>query len=219
MPVSGATITEFDDCMKEHGCTPTEYMYSLGIFENKTIAAHCIQLTENDIDILAKCGVSVATNPKSNLKLGNGIAPVYELDKAGVNVCIGTDSTASNNSLNMFAELNYCALLQKGKKGDSTAIPAKKAFEFATVNGAKAIGIEKLGKIEEGWKADIVLLDLNVPQMIPFREPYSMLCYCADGSETDTVILNGRVVMKNKKLLTIDEEQLYYNINKFAGVL
>ena len=213
------SVTEFNDCMKEHGCTPTEYMYSLGIFENKTIAAHCIQLTEKDIEILAQCNVSVATNPKSNLKLGNGIAPIYELDKAGVNICIGTDSTASNNSLNMFSELNYCALLQKGKLGDSTAIPAKKAFEFATINGAKAIGIEKLGKLEEGWKADIVLLDLNQPQMIPFREPYSMLCYCADGSETDTVILNGKIVMKNKKLTTIDEEQLYYNINKFAGTL
>ena len=213
------SVTEFRDCMKEHGCTPTEYMHSLGIFENKTVAAHCIQLSPNDIRILAENGVSVASNPKSNLKLGNGIAPLYELDKAGVNVCLGTDSTASNNSLNMFAELNYAALLQKGKLGDSTAIPAKKAFEFATVNGAKAIGIEKLGKIEEGWKADITLLDLHVPQMVPFREPYSMICYCADGSEADTVILNGKIVMKNKKLLTIDEEQLYYNVNKIAEVI
>lgn len=213
------SVTEFEDCMKANGCTPTEYMYNLGIFENKTIAAHCIQLTEKDIEILAKCGVSVASNPKSNLKLGNGIAPIYELDKAGVNVCLGTDSTASNNSLNMFAELNYCALLQKGRLGDSTAIPAKKAFEFATVNGARAIGIENLGKIEKGWKADITLLNLNLPQMIPFRDPYSMICYCADGSETDTVILNGKIVMKHKELLTIDEEQLYYNIRKMAEVL
>ena len=137
----------------------------------------------------------------------------------GKYVCLGTDSTASNNSLNMFSELNYCALLQKGRLGDSTAIPARKAFEFATVNGAKAIGIEKLGKIEEGWKADITLLDLNLPQMIPFRDPYSMICYCADGSETDTVILNGKIVMKHKELLTIDQEQLYYNVRKMAEVL
>ena len=213
------SVTEFNDCIKEHGCTPTEYMHSLGIFENKTVAAHCIQLTDKDIEILAQNGVSVATNPRSNLKLGNGIARIYDLDKAGVNVCIGTDSAASNNALNMFAELNYCALLQKGKNGDSTAIPAQKAFEFATVNGAKAIGIEKLGKIEEGWKADITLLDLKVPQMVPFREPYSMVCYCADGSETDSVILNGKIVMKHKQLLTIDEEQLYYNVNKIAEVI
>ena len=210
------SITEFNDCVRDNGCTPTEYLYNLGLLTNKTLAAHCVQLTERDIELLAKCGVSVASNPKSNLKLGNGIAPIYELDKAGVNVCLGTDSTASNNSLNMFSELNYCALLQKGKNGDSTAIPASRAFEFATVNGAKALGIEKLGKLEAGWKADITLLDLNQPQFIPFRDPYSMVCYCADGSETDTVIIGGKVVLRNKKMVNIDEDELYYNVRKIA---
>lgn len=207
---------EFEDCLRDHGCTPTEYVAGLGLFENKTLAAHCVQLTENDISLLAKHGVSVASNPKSNLKLGNGIAPIYQLDKAGVNVCIGTDSAASNNSLNMFAELNYMTLLHKGINGDSTAIPAKKALEFATVNGASALGFEKLGKLEEGWKADIALLDTNVPQMVPLRNYYAAVCYCCDGSETDTLVLNGKVVMKNKQLLTIDEEQLYYNVNKIV---
>ncbi len=210
---------EFSDCMRDHGCTPTEYVASLGLFENKTLAAHCVQLTENDISILAKYGVSVASNPKSNLKLGNGIAPIFQLDQAGVNVCIGTDSAASNNSLNMFAELNYMTLLHKGTNYDSTAIPAKKALEFATVNGAKALGIENLGRIEEGWKADIALLDTNVCQMTPLRNYHAAVCYCCDGSETDTVILDGRVVMKNRQLLTIDEEELLYNINKIAEVI
>ncbi len=213
------SVTEFEDCIKAHGCTPTEYMYKLGIFENKTIAAHCVQLTDNDISILAKCGVSVASNPRSNLKLGNGIAPITKLDAAGVNVCLGTDSTASNNSLNMFSELNYCAMLQKGITGDPTSIPAKRAFEFATVNGAKAIGIEKLGKLEEGWKADITLLDMNVPQFVPFRDPYSMICYSADGSETDTVILNGKVVYKNKQFITIDIEEVYAKVAEMKEVL
>ncbi len=213
------SVTEFEDCMKAHGCTPTEYMYNLGIFENKTLAAHCIQLTENDIEIMAKCGVSVAHNPKSNLKLGNGIAPVYQLDKAGVNVCIGTDSTASNNSLNMFAELNYCALLHKGTNGDSTAIPAVKAMEMATVNGAKALGIEKLGRIEEGWKADITLLDVDVPQFKPLRNIPSAVCYCADGSETDTVILNGKPVYVHKEFKTVDIEKLNYKINEMREVI
>ncbi len=207
---------EFEDCMRDNGCTPTEYVASLGLFENKTLAAHCVQLTEHDIELLAKYGVSVASNPKSNLKLGNGIAPIYQLDKAGVNVCIGTDSAASNNSLNMFAELNYMTLLHKGTNYDSTAIPAKKALDFATVNGAKALGFDKLGKLEIGWKADIALLDTNVPQMVPLRNYYAAICYCCDGSETDTLILDGKVVMKNKKLLTIDEEELYYNVNKIV---
>lgn len=207
---------EFNDCMRDNGCTPTEYCDSLGLFENKTLAAHCVQLTENDISILAKRGVSVASNPKSNLKLGNGIAPIYQLDQAGVNVCIGTDSAASNNSLNMFSELNYMTLLHKGTNYDSTAIPAKKALDFATVNGARALGYDNLGKLEVGYIADIALLDTNVPQMVPLRNYYAAVCYCCDGSETDTLILDGKIVMKNKKLLTIDEEELYYNINKIV---
>ena len=204
--------TEFDDCIKAHGCTPTEYLYNLGMFENKTVAAHCIQLTDRDIEILAECGVSVASNPRSNLKLGNGIAPLYKLDRAGVNVCLGTDSTASNNALNMFSELNYAALLQKGITNDPTVIPARKAFEFATVNGAKAIGIDKLGRIEKGWKADIMLLDIDKPNMVPFREVYSMICYSADGSETDTVILNGKTVYRHGEFLTIDMERVKFEV-------
>ena len=210
---------EFSDCMRDNGCTPTEYVASLGLFENKTLAAHCVQLTENDISILAKYGVSVASNPKSNLKLGNGIAPIYQLDQAGVNICIGTDSAASNNSLNMFQELNYMTLLHKGTNYDSTAIPAKKAIDFATVNGARALGFDNLGRLEEGWKADIALLDTNVPQLTPLRNYYAAICYCCDGSETDTLIIDGKVVMKNKQLLTIDEEQMYYNINKIVDFL
>ncbi len=210
---------EFSDCMRDNGCTPTEYCASLGLFENKTLAAHCVQLTENDISLLAKHGVSVASNPKSNLKLGNGIAPIYQLDQAGVNVCIGTDSAASNNALNMFSELNYMTLLHKGTNYDSTAIPAKKALDFATVNGAKALGFEKLGKIEAGWKADIALLDTNVPQMKPIRNYYAAICYCCDGSETDTLIIGGKVVLKNKQLTTIDEEKLYYEVNKIVDFL
>ncbi len=213
------SVTEFEDCMKANGCTPTEYLQKIGLLTNKTVAAHCVQLTDNDISILAECGVSVASNPRSNLKLGNGIAPLTKLDKAGVNICLGTDSTASNNSLNMFSELNYSAMLQKGINGDSTVIPAKKAFEFATVNGAKAFGIEKLGKLQEGWKADIALIDTDVPQMLPFREPYSMLCYSADGSEVDTVIIDGRVVYLHKEFKTIDTEELYYQIAKIKEVI
>ncbi len=213
------SVTEFEDCIKANGCTPTEYLDKIGLLTNKTIAAHCVQLTDNDISILASHGVSVASNPKSNLKLGNGIAPLYKLDKAGVNICLGTDSTASNNSLNMFSELNYAAMLQKGINGDSTAINAKKAFEFATVNGAKALGIEKLGKLEEGWKADIMLLDLDVPQMMPFRETYSMICYSADGSEVDTVIIDGKPVYVHKEFKTIDTEELYYEIAKIKEVI
>ncbi len=210
------STTEFEDCMRDHGCTPTEWCASLGLFENKTLAAHCVQLTDNDISILAKYGVSVASNPKSNLKLANGIARIFDLDKAGVNVCIGTDSAASNNALNMFSEMNYIAMLQKGVTRDPTVIPAKKALEFATVNGARALGFDNLGRLEVGYHADIALLDTNVPQMVPLRNYYAAICYCCDGSETDTLIIDGKIVMKNKELLTIDEERLFFECNKIV---
>ena len=214
------SVAEVNDCLRDHGCTPVEYLVNMGFFKNKTLAAHCVQLTETDILLLAEHGVSVAANPKSNLKLGNGIAPVYQLDKAGVNVCIGTDSAASNNSLNMFAEMNYTALLHKGTNGDPTVIPARKAFEMATVNGAKALCIDRLGRLEEGWKADIVLLDTDVPQMMPIRDdPYAAVVYSCDGSETDTVIIDGKPVYLHKQFTTIDTEELYYNIKKICEVI
>ena len=213
------SVAEMNDCLRDHGCTPVEYLVKMGFFKNKTLAAHCVQLTETDIRLLAEHGVSVVTNPKSNLKLGNGIAPVYQLDKAGVNVCIGTDSAASNNSLNMFAELNYTALLHKGTNGDPTVIPARKAFEMATVNGAKALCIDGLGRLEEGWKADLALLDTDVPQMMPLRDPYAAVVYSCDGSETDTVIIDGKPVYLHREFTTIDTEELYYNIKKIAEVI
>ena len=214
------SVTEINDCQKDHGCTPVKYLDSLGLFERKTLAAHCVQVTDEDIEILAKKGVSVALNPKSNLKLGNGIAPVKKMYDAGINLCIGTDSAASNNALNMFSEMNYTSMLHKGTNGDSTVISAKDSFEFATVNGAKALSIDKLGKIEVGYKADISIINTDVPQMKPLaKDIYPSLVYCADGSEVDTVIVNGKVLMKDRILLTIDEEELYYEINKIAEEL
>ena len=205
---------EYNDCLNNHGCTPVEYLAKLGLFENRTLAAHCVQLTETDILLLACNGVSVAANPKSNLKLGNGIAPVARLLKAGVNVCIGTDSAASNNSLNMFSELNYTAMLHKGTELDSTAIPAKTAFGMATVNGAKALSIENLGRLEPGYKADITLVDTEAPQMQPLRDHYAALCYCCDGSEVDSVMIDGVPVYLHREFTTVDEEEIRYNVEK-----
>ena len=213
------SVAEMNDCLRDHGCTPVEYLVKIGFFKNPTLAAHCVQLTETDILLLAEHGVSVVSNPKSNLKLGNGFAPLYQLDKAGVNVCLGTDSAASNNSLNMFSELNYAALIHKGTNGDPTVITARKAFEMATVNGAKALCIDNLGKLEEGWKADIVLLDTDVPQMMPIRDPFASVVYACDGSETDTVIIDGKVVYKHKEFTTIDTEELYYHIKQITEVI
>lgn len=207
---------EVDNCLSEHGATPVEYLLSLGLFEHKTLAAHCVHLTEKDIEILAEKGASVAANPKSNLKLGNGVAPIKNLLDKGVNICLGTDSAASNNSLNLFGEMNYTALLHKGYTHDASAVSAKEVFKFATENGAKALGLEKLGRIEAGYKADIAILNTNCPQMYPKNNPLSALCYSANGSEVDTMIINGNVVMENRVMTGVDEEEVYYHVEKIT---
>jgi len=213
---------EVETCLKEKGVTPVEYLNQIGFFDNKTVAAHCVHITDRDIEILSERSVSVATNPRSNLKLGNGIAPIKKLLDMGVNICLGTDSAASNNSLNMFSEMNYTALIHKGVNRDATAVSSSDVFSFATENGGKALGIEKLGKIKEGYKADIALLDLNCPQLRPLNNPVSALSYSANGSEVDTMIVGGEVLMENRKLTSLDEEEVYYNveriIKKFGGI-
>ena len=208
------SLKEVDDCMKEHGMTPVEYLDSLSLLSENTLAAHCVHVSDNDIKILAGRKVSIAANPKSNAKLGNGIAPVRKFLNAGINVCLGTDSAASNNCLNMFSEMNYTALIHKANDRDSTSVSARNVFDFATKNGAKALHIKNLGEIKEGYLADIALINTDCPQLTPLKDPYSALCYCMDGSETETLIIDGKIVMEKREIKTIDEEKLLYNIKK-----
>ena len=188
------SLKEVEDCQRERGMSPVEYLDSIGFFEIPTCAAHCVHLSENDMDILAKKNVSVIHNPKSNLKLANGIAPIAGLLERGVNVCLGTDSQASNNVLNMYSEMNFAALLQKGVTGDPTVLPAKEVIRMATVNGAKALGIDKLGEIKEGYLADIALLDMGRTNYLPANDLEAALVYSSNGTESKYVIINGEVV-------------------------
>lgn len=206
------TTAEVENCKKEHGGkTPAEYLNSLGMFESKTVAAHCVHLTENDMDILSSKGVFVSHNPKSNLKLGNGIAPIKKLLEKNANIVMGTDSAASNNSLNLFSDMNFAALLHK--TNDPQAVSAQNVLKFATINGARALNTGG-GEIKKGKKADIVLLDLNNVSFIPQNDPVSALCYSTCGYETDTVIINGKIVLKDKHLVNADEEEIYFNAKK-----
>ena len=201
--------------MESDGISAVEYAEKLGIFDVKTILAHCVQVNEKDMDILAKHNVSVAANPKSNLKLANGIAPIYQMLDKGINVCIGTDSCASNNTLNMFSDMNYTALLHKGTNGDPTAVTAEQVFKMATENAAKALNLENVtGAIKEGLKADIAILDLNCPQFVPRQNLVAALSYSANGSEVDTVIIDGEIVMENGKLTLVDEAEIYVKANE-----
>lgn len=208
---------EISDCYAAHGCSPVEYLAKLGLFERKTLAAHCVHLSELDIMLLAERGVSVAHNPKSNLKLANGIAPVKQMLDAGVNVCLGTDGAGSNNSLNLFSEMNFACLLPKGVNKDGAAVSAKQVLQMATVNGAKALSLEKLGDLREGWQADLAILDLHCPQFSPLHDAAGALCYSATGTEVETVIIGGEIVMENRKMTMVDEEEVYANIRRIAA--
>ncbi|MBE6910244.1 MAG: amidohydrolase [Ruminococcaceae bacterium] len=208
---------EMEGVAKEHGTTPIQYVDSLGVFDVPVIAAHCVHATDEDIRIMAEKHVSVAINPKSNMKLGNGFAPVQKFLDAGVNVCMGTDGCGSNNCLNMFQEMNAAALVYKGAERQAQCVGASDVLKMATVNGAKAIGREgELGVIREGAIADLILLDLNVPQFIPANNIISGLVYSSTGGEVDTVLVDGKVLMENRRLTTIDEKEVYEACRKIA---
>ena len=208
---------EMDGIAKEHGMTPIQYADSLGVFDVPCIVAHAVYATDEDIRIMAGKNVSVTTCPKSNMKLGNGFAPVQKMLDAGVNVCLGTDGCGSNNSLNMFQEMNAAALVHKGANRQAQCVDAADALKMATVNGAKAIGRGgELGEIRENAVADLILVNLNEPQFIPANNIVSGLVYSSTGAEVDTVMVDGRVLMENRKLTTIDEEKVYDEIRKMA---
>ncbi len=206
---------ESDNMLRDHGCTPVEYVRDAGIFEMPTIAAHCIRVSESDRAILAENGVSVVTNPASNMKLGNGFAPVPEMVAEGINVCLGTDGAASNNAQNMFREMGLLALIHKGTHGTPQCISADEVLDMATRNGAKALGLNT-GSIEVGRKADLALLDLGAPSLTPLNNPVAALAYSANGSEVTDVIIDGRPVMRDRKLTTIDEERVRSEIARIC---
>ena len=207
--------SEISQIREKYGCTPIEMAEKNGLFDVNCIAAHCVQVTDDDIEIMRKKNVSVVTNPASNMKLGNGFAPVKKMLDAGVNVCLGTDGAASNNSLNMFHEMSLLALIHKGLNRDPQCISAAEVFRIATINGAKALGLEnEIGSIEVGKKADIAILDLDNPSLIPENNLIAGLSYSANGSEVDTVIIDGKVTMEGRKLLTMDENETYAKVNE-----
>lgn len=209
------SVREVEESIKNYGITPIAFCERAGVFEVPTLAAHCVHLDIEDIEILAKHKVNVATNPISNMKLGNGIAPVQHLLQKGVNVSIGTDSSASNNALNLFRELSAVSLIHKAVSMDPTAVSAADAINLATVNGAKSLGLpEEIGAVKQGMKADLVILDIEMPQFYPRNNLVSALIYSANGSEVETVIINGSIVMEDRKLCLVDEQQVYSEIEK-----
>lgn len=208
------SLAEIETIRERYGMTPVELMDKTGLLSDTTVAAHCVQVTGADIDILASRGVNVVTNPVSNLKLANGVAPVPKMLKAGVKVALGTDGAASNNTLNMFRELATLTLIHKGTNHDALAVSAREGFKIATKNGALAMGRDDIGEIIPGNTADLVIINLDAPNMQPVNDPIAALAYSANGSEVDTVMVNGRIIMENRVFLTIDAERVIFEINK-----
>ena len=209
------SVTEIENCRKDYGCTPIELAERTGLFERPFIAAHCVQISDSDMDILAKHNVSVVTNPASNMKLGNGFAPVPEMMAKGINVCIGTDGAASNNALNLIHEMSLVTLIHKGTHRSPQCVSAEEAFRMATINGAKALSLEKeTGSIETGKKADLAILNLKRPSMWPVNNPVAALSYSATGEEVDTVIIDGEITMEGRRVLTLDEERILFETAK-----
>jgi 5-methylthioadenosine/S-adenosylhomocysteine deaminase len=213
------TRGEVDNCLKEYGKTPIELMKDLELFEQPTLAAHCVHLTDHDIEILAEKHVAVAHNPGSNLKLASGIAPVLKLRKAGVTVGLGTDGASSNNKLDMFAEMRLAALIHKAVSYDPMAITAPEALAMATVDGAKCLGYDDLGELKENYLADIVLVDRSGFNWKPDFNDTAELVYSGNSRDVDTVFINGQEVMHHKELLTIDVERMEAEVNRVIKVL
>ena len=209
------SVQEVADIRAEYGKSPVALMAETGLLTNRTVAAHCVHLSEADIGIFAAYGVHVAHNPVSNLKLANGVAPIPALRKAGVNVCLGTDGTASNNALNMFGEIKQASLLHKGISGDPQAVSASEALEFATVNGARALGLDGLvGKIAVGYEADLALLGLAHPNMQPQNDQVSALAYAASGHEVEMTMVKGEILYENGSFPTIDSGRVYHEVEQ-----
>ncbi len=209
------TRTEVEDIKKQYGLTPIMLMDSIGLFNDRhVLAAHCVHLTDEEIRLLAQKKVGIAHNPESNMKLASGIAPVPGMLAQGALVGLGTDGASSNNNLDMLEEMRSCALLHKVAAGDPTVLPAYQVLEMATILGAKALGLENLGSLQPGYKADLIMVDLHKPHLTPLYDPVANLVYAAQSSDVKTVIIDGNLVMKDHKVLTMDEEKIMFEAER-----
>ena len=212
------TKGEVENVIKATGKTPIAHMNDLGLFDLGCLAAHCVHVTDEDMDIMKEKAVRVAHNPQSNLKLASGIAPVPEMLAKGIVVGLGTDGSASNNNADMLEEVRLAAMLHKARLYDPLAIPAQTAWELGTVMGAKALDYDDLGVLAAGYRADIVLYDTSGLHWQPRYNDVASLVYAANASDATTVVVGGKVVMKDKELLTIDEEKLRHEIKDAQAI-
>ena len=209
------TQSEHEDCIHRHGKTPIALFDQYGLWQTGGVAAHCVYVSEEDMDLMAQRGITAVHNPMSNLKLASGIARVPSLLKHGVNVALGTDGVASNNSHDMFEEIKLAATLHKGVTRDPMAVSAHEALSMATVNGAAALK-RNTGMIAEGKQADLILVDFTAPALTPCHDVEENLAFSSNGSHVQLTMAMGQILYENGQFLTIDLEQVQHKLKDYA---
>ncbi len=213
------TRKETEDIKAQTGKTPAEYLYSIGLLDKNVIAAHSVWLSPKDMDLYAKTQTSIAHCPKSNLKLASGIADTEAYLQAGINVSIGTDGAASNNTLDMVEEMRFAALLPKGARYNPEAVNARTALRMATINGAKALGIHRqTGSLEVGKLADLIVVHADSSNMIPIHDECSALVYAANSKNIRSSMVNGKWIMRNRELLNINKTETMEEMRKLSRI-
>lgn len=211
------TLNEVKLLGEQHGKSPVQFLADLGILGPHVVACHSVHLTPEERLLYKKFNVKVAHCPESNMKLASGVAPVPELLAEGICVSLGSDGCASNNDLDLFSEMNSAAKLHKVFSMNPEAVDAKTALKMATINGARALGLDKaIGSLEVGKQADIIIVDTRAPHMVPMYNPYSQLVYAARGSDVITTIVNGKILMENRKLITLDVDKIMDDVRALA---
>jgi 5-methylthioadenosine/S-adenosylhomocysteine deaminase len=211
------TSWEVEKLLAEKELSPVAYLADLGVLTERTVAAHCVHVSSEDIALLADFEVGVSHNPVSNLKLASGVSPVPALVEAGVKLGLGTDGTASNNTLDLLRDMQLAALLHKGISGDPTALPARTMLEMVTSRGAQVLGLDsKIGTLSEGREADIVCIAVDGPHTAPMYDPYSHLVFAARAADVRHVMVRGKVLVRNRKLQTLDRERIEAQAREFS---
>ncbi|MBI3950030.1 MAG: amidohydrolase [Acidobacteria bacterium] len=212
------TRTEVEDVSKRFGARPVDYLEKIGLLSPRLIAAHVVHVNQDEIELLHRRQVGAVHNPQSNMKLASGVAPVPQMIRADLALGLGTDGAASNNTLDMFEAMKTAALLHKLTTNDPKVVSAHQALEMATINGARALHLEKeIGSLEPGKRADVIIVGLDAPHQVPVYDVHSQLVYATEASDVKTVIINGQVVMRDPRVLPLDKAAIIAKANEFRA--